>query len=90
MTVCKHIAGSLLLALAITAGGCATDGGSYGGTSVRVGYHHGFYGHRPWGYYGPPIIVDPGPDIGEPIAVPLPTPEPDFDMGLPDAGFMDF
>lgn len=85
----KAAACGVLIALVMAA--CVTDGGGYGPTSVSVGYHHGFYGPRPWGYYGrPPIIIDPGPDIDEPIAVPLPMPEHDFDMGFPDAGFLDF
>jgi len=72
---------------------CAGDGGDYSSPSVRVGVglHSGFYGHRPFGYYGrPPIIVAPGPDIDGPVATPLPEPGPDFDMGFPEADFMDF
>jgi hypothetical protein len=69
-------------------------GACEGGGSTRVSYslgmgYGGYYGRAPYGYYRPPVIIGgPGPDIDQPVAVPLP--EPDMDFGMPEAGFDDF
>ena len=76
------------VAVVVFLAGCAGGGSPRVSYSVGMGYG-GYYGRAPYGYYRPPVIIGgPGPDIDEPIATPLP--EPDFDFGMPEAGFDDF
>lgn len=64
-----------LFVLVTTLSGC----GSSSGYKVRSTYYGGSFHHR---YYRP-VYVPIGPDLpDEPIAVPLPEPDP----GLPDFG----
>lgn len=85
---------TVLVAALIELGGCASSGVT---ARVGVGYHRGFYGPRPWGFYGRDVIIvapdrpEPALPIEPPLeAVTLPTPDFDMDFGVPDAFFMDF
>ena len=83
---------AIVVCLALVAGlaACASSGSSSGyRSSARI--YGGYYGPRPYGYYGDRVVVvPPGPDIGGPVATPLPAPEPGFGDFGPTAGFDDF
>ena len=76
-------------AAALTA--CASNGVR---TSMSVGYHSGFYGPRPYGYYAhrPGYVVVPGPGPGPGFDGPVATQLPGGGMHEfgPSAGFDDF
>ncbi len=75
----------LVICVAIIFLSACTGGGSPNiRYSVGMGYG-GYYGHSPYGRYGPDVIIVP--DDG-PVATQMP--EPDMDFGMPDAGFDDF
>ena len=74
-----------LVSLAMVAG-CAGGGGSSIRYSASMGYHGGYYGRAPYGYYDSPDVIFVPDD--SPVAMPLS--EPDMDFGMPDAGFDDF
>jgi len=88
MGTINRLAKAVLIVSAVAMLAACVGGGSPNMRySVGVGYG-GYYGHSPYGYYAPPVIIGPGPEIDRgPIAVPLP--EPDVDFGMPDAGFVD-
>jgi hypothetical protein len=54
--------------------------------SVGMGYHTGYYGRSPYGYYDRPNVIVVPDD--RPVARPLS--EPGMDFGMPEAGFDDF
>jgi hypothetical protein len=90
-TRCLFVVAASVAVAATALSGCSSNGVR---TSASVGYHHGFYGPRPYGYYGyrPGYVVVPGPGPGpgfdRPVATPLPS-GPMHDFG-PSAGFDDF
>ncbi|MDH3511306.1 MAG: hypothetical protein OER85_10680 [Gammaproteobacteria bacterium] len=51
-----------------------------------MGYHTGYYGRSPYGYYDRPNVIVVPDD--RPVARPLS--EPGMDFGMPEAGFDDF
>ena len=82
---------SCIAVAAMLLAGCSSNGVR---TGVSVGYHHGYYGPRPYGYYGhrPGYVVVPGPGPGfdRPVATPLPMGGGGMHDFGPSAGFDDF